>query len=165
MAKRGPKPQPTVKKILRGNPGHRPLPENEPEFTVPSYIPEAPAHLDDGGKVEWARMAVELYPSGVMTEVDRAVLEVYCSEYSKWVTATLEIQKHGMLIKAQSGFPMQSPWLQIANKAQAEMRKWLCEMGCTPSSRSGVKAKPKEEAKDPLEEFIKKGKRLGALND
>jgi len=163
MAKRGPKPQPTVKKILHGNPGHRPLPENEPKFTIPDGVPEAPSSLDETGRSEWDRMAAELYKTGVMTEVDRTALEAYCSVYSIWLQATREIQEHGMLIKAQSGFPMQSPWLQIANKSQAEMRKWLCEMGCTPSSRSRVEAISPKEKKDPLEEFIKKGKRLESV--
>jgi len=162
MAKPGPRPQPTAKKKLRGNPGRRKLPKREPQPRRPTGIPRAPAHLDKGGQKEWRRMAREIYPTGVMTVVDRAVLEAYCSEYSKWIYATGQIQKHGMLIKAQSGFPMQSPYLQIANKAQGEMRKWLCEMGCTPSSRSRVETVPGEKD-DPLEEFIKKGKKLEAV--
>ena len=163
MAKPGPRPQPTAKKKLHGNPGRRALPKREPKPRVPSGIPRAPSHLDKGGQKEWRRMAKEIYPTGVMTVVDRAVLEAYCSEYSKWIFATGQIQKHGMLIKAQSGFPMQSPYLQIANKAQAEMRKWLCELGCTPSSRTRVERAPKDEKKDPLKEFQNKGKRLSIV--
>ena len=163
MAKPGPRPQPTAKKKLHGNPGKRPLPKNEPEPRMEDGIPGAPDHLDELGKKEWDRMAAELYPIGVMTVVDRTALEAYCSEYSKWVYASQQIQKHGMLIKAQSGFPMQSPYLQIANKSQAEMRKWLCELGCTPSSRTRVERAPKVEEKDPLKEFQEKGKRPEAV--
>ena len=88
MAKPGPRPQPTAKKKLHGNPGRRPLPENEPEPRMEDGIPGAPDHLDALGKKEWDRMAAELYPIGVMTVVDRTALEAYCSEYSKWVFAT-----------------------------------------------------------------------------
>ena len=126
-------------------------------------IPEAPDHLDELGKKEWDRMAAELYPIGVMTVVDRTALEAYCSEYSKWVAATLKIQEDGMLITTHTGFPMQSPYLQIANKAQAEMRKWLCELGCTPSSRTRVERAPAAEEKDPLKEFQEKGGKLGLV--
>jgi len=163
MAKPGPRPTPTAKKKLHGNPGRRPLPENEPEPRMEDGIPEAADHLDELGKKEWDRMAAELYPTGVMSVVDRTALEAYCSEYSKWVFASGQIQKHGMLIKAQSGFPMQSPYLQIANKSQAEMRKWLCELGCTPSSRTRVSRVQKDEKKDPLQEFQDKGGRIGLV--
>ena len=152
MGKPGPRPQPTAKKKLRGNPGRRPLPKREPKPRVPKGIPTAPRHLDKAAQKEWRRMAKELYPTGVMTVVDRTALEAYCSEYSKWVFASGQIQKHGMLIKAQSGFPMQSPYLTIANKAQGEMRKWLVEFGMTPSSRAGLKV-DKVKPKGKVSEF------------
>ena len=163
MARPGPKPQPTAKKKLHGNPGKRPLPKNEPEPRIETEIPEAPDFLDELGRNEWDRMAAELYPTGVMTVVDRTALEAYCSEYSKWVFATKKIQEDGMTLNSLSGFPMQTPYLQIANKSQAEMRKWLCELGCTPSSRTRVSRVQKDEEKDPLEEFQKKGGRLGLV--
>lgn len=162
MAKPGRKPKPTAKRKLQGNPERRPLPKDEPQLRVPSKIPRAPSHLDKVAQKEWRRMAKELYPTGVMTVADKTALEAYCGEYSKWVLATQQIQKYGMLIKAQSGFPMQSPYLQISNKAQAEMRKWLVELGCTPSSRSRVVAKkPKKE--DPLKDFQKRGGTIQAV--
>jgi P27 family predicted phage terminase small subunit len=150
MAKPGPKTKPTKLKVLHGNPGRRPLPEDEIEPVQEVKIPMAPRYLDKAGKKEWRRISKELHPMGLMANVDLTALSAYCSEYSKWIYATTQIQKHGMLIKAQSGFPMQSPYLQIANKAQAEMRKWLTEFGMTPSSRAGLKVegpKPQSKAK------------------
>jgi len=149
MAKPGPKTKPTKLKLLHGNPGKRKLPEDEVEPGHTVKIPMAPRYLDKVAKKEWKRIAKELHPMGLMANVDLTALSAYCSEYSKWIYSTGQIQKHGMLIKAQSGFPMQSPYLQIANKAQAEMRKWLTEFGMTPSSRAGMKVespKPKSKA-------------------
>ena len=162
MAKPGRRPQPTIKKKLLGNPGRRPLPKNEPEPSIPKEIPEAPDHLDEIAKAEWNCMAAELYPIGVMTVVDRAALEVYCCEYSLWVNAYKKIREHGTIIKSQSGYPAQSPHLAIANKAQAEMRRWLCELGCTPSSRTRIEVAPKKK-ESALEKFQKKGGRIGVV--
>ena len=162
MAKPGPRPQPTIKKKLLGNPGRRPLPKNEPEPSIPDEIPKASDHLDELATAEWNRMAAELYPIGVMTVVDRAALEAYCYNFSVWVQASEQILKHGMVIKAQSGFPVQTPYLAIANKAQAEMRRWLCELGCTPSSRTRIEVAPPPKA-SALEKFQKKGGRIGVV--
>lgn len=163
MAKTGPKPQPTELKRLRGNPGRRPLPKNEPKPRVSSGLPRAPTYLDKKAQNEWRRMVKELHPIGLLTNIDLTALSAYCSSYSIWVDAITKIQKHGPLIKAQSGFPMQSPYLQIANKAQGEMRKWLIEFGMTPSSRTRVKPEKSGDKKDPLKEFQKKGKKLEAV--
>jgi len=162
MAKPGPRPQPTIKKKLLGNPGRRPLPKNEPEPSIPEEIPKASEHLDELATAEWNRMAAELYPIGVMTVVDRSALEAYCYNFSVWIQASEQIRKHGMVIKAQSGFPVQTPFLAIANKAQAEMRRWLCELGCTPSSRTRVEVAPKKK-ESALEKFQKKGGKIGVV--
>ena len=161
--KRGPAPQPTVKRKLHGNPGRRPYPKNEPKPEKSEKIPLAPRHLDKVAQKEWRRMAKELHPIGLLTNIDLTALAAYCSTYSLWVDAITKIQKHGPLIKAQSGFPMQSPYLQIANKSQAEMRKWMVEFGLTPSSRTRITVEKPKEKKDPLAEFQARGKKLEAV--
>lgn len=158
MGKPGPRTTPTVIKMIKGNPGRRPLSENEPKPEIADRVPAAPRHLDDLAKKEWKRMAKELHQLGLLTNIDITALAAYCASYSLWVSAMLQIQKHGVLIKAQSGFPMQSPYLQIANKAQGEMRKWLVEFGMTPSSRAGLKVdKPKSKSKTQSFRDRKKG--------
>jgi len=161
--KPGRAPQPTVLKKLRGNPGRRPLPKNEPQPRKSTGIPRAPSHLDKIAQKEWRRATKELHPIGLLSNIDLTAFEAYCMTYSIWITAYENIQKHGVLIKAQSGFPMQSPYLQIANKAMIEMRKWLIEFGMTPSSRSRVTVDKGIKEKDPLIEFQKKGKKLEAV--
>ena len=93
---------------------------------------------------------------GLLTKVDLDMLGSYCMEYVTWLEAEMNLQEHGKLIKAQSGFPMQSPWLPIRNKAADKMKKIAVEFGMSPSSRSRVTVeKPKEV--DPMEDFLKRG--------
>ncbi len=42
------------------------------------------------------------------------------------------------MIKSPTGYPVQSPWLAIANKAQAQMLKALAELGISPTSQAKV---------------------------
>ena len=159
--KPGPRPQPTAKKKLRGNPGRRPLPKNEPQPKISRNIPLAPRHLDRVAQKEWRRMAKELHPLGLLTNIDLTMLAMYCSAYSDWVYAQQMIQKHGMLVMTNN-VPNQSPYMQISNKAAEKMLKYLPEFGASPSSRSRVEAK-EVKPKDPLKEFQEKGKKLQAV--
>ena len=51
----GVRPKPTVLKVLNGNPGKRPLNENEPQFS--KKIPDCPKYIQDDGiaYAEWNR--------------------------------------------------------------------------------------------------------------
>ena len=160
MPKPGPKPKPTNFKKLTGNPGKRALPKDEPRPKRADKLPSAPRHLDRVAKKEWRRIGSILHAAGVLTDADLTALAAYCATYSLWIDAQMQIQKHGVLIKAQSGFPMQSPYLQISNKAMGEMRKWLVEFGGTPSSRARVAVEKPKKEKDPLAEFKERGGKL-----
>ncbi len=76
----------------------------------------------------------------VLSELDRAVLAAYCSAYGLWLEAVAAIQKHGAMVKSPSGFPMQSPYMAVANKQIEIMIRIAAEFGLTPSSRSRVSA-------------------------
>ncbi|MEO0035368.1 MAG: hypothetical protein RLZZ501_1391, partial [Pseudomonadota bacterium] len=62
----GRRPTPTHLKLVRGNPGKRPL--NEAEPTPARALPSPPAHMSDEAKVAWGRMATLLDQMGVLTE-------------------------------------------------------------------------------------------------
>jgi len=153
MAKPGPKPKPTTIKKNTGNPGRRPLPKNEPVLERPARMPAAPAILTDVGKKHWRTMGKKLFKVGLLTEIDLDAFAAYCQHYETWHEATRNIKKHGMLIKAQSGFPMLSPYYTIQAKESAAMLRCLTEFGMTPSSRTRVEI-PKEPEKDGMEEFF-----------
>ena len=132
----GRRPKPTRIKLLTGNPGKRPLNEDEPQ-PEPS-IPDCPAELSELARREWDRLAIEFGPLRVITNLDRAALAAYCGAYALWAEATEAIQKFGVMIKSPSGFPVQSPYLAIANRQTEIMMRIASEFGLTPASRSRI---------------------------
>jgi P27 family predicted phage terminase small subunit len=134
----GRKPKPTKLKLVDGNPGKRPLNESEPDPDQEEECPQAPERLNDVAKAEWDRIAPELYNLGLLTKIDTAALEAYCSAYARWLEAEDKIRELGMLVKAPSGYPIQTPYLSIANKAIEQIKAFLTEFGMTPSSRSRI---------------------------
>lgn len=147
----GRRPVPTSLKLVRNNPGKRRLNDSEPE--PETKLPAPPEHLSDEAKREWERAGELLAGMGLVSEFDRAALSACCQSWSRWVEAEESLRQYGVVVKSPSGYPMQSPFLAIANKAMEQMRSFLIEFGMTPASRTRVHAEPLLEH-DPLQEFL-----------
>jgi P27 family predicted phage terminase small subunit len=132
----GRKPKPTILKLIAGNPGKRPINENEPQTKC--EIPSCPENLQGVAREEWGRITAELYSMGLIDRLSRAAIAGYCEHYEQWVEASKNVRKFGTVVKSKSGYPVQSPYLGIMNRALSEMRKFMVEFGMTPSSRSRV---------------------------
>lgn len=141
---RGRKPKPTAQKQLEGNPGKRRLNTTEPEFPPPAKEDEPPMELldDTAAITEWRRLLPLMKAARVLTEADRGSLLALCQQWSRYLDASREVKKHGMVVKAPSGYPIPNPYLSIANKALQHCVKLWAELGLTPSSRSRVSTTP-----------------------
>lgn len=149
---RGRKPKPTSLKVLQGNPGKRPINVEEPNF--PALESDCPEYLGPIAVREWARMKGLFTIQNIFTEADRACLAAYCVCYGRWVEAETHVREMGIMVTSPSGFPMQNPWLSVANKALQQMNKITPEFGMTPSSRSRVKTIPKETEDSELTRML-----------
>ena len=141
---RGPPPQPTVLKLLKGNPGKRPLNEDEPQPEVLATF-DPPPSLSKAAADHWKIIAPLLAGNRLLTELDVDALSMYCEAKANWAHAIAEYSKEP-IITAPSGYPMISPYHAIASKAFDQMSKLLTEFGLTPSSRTriGVSARGPE---------------------
>ncbi len=145
---RGRRPKPTMLKLATGNPGRRPINEAEPQ--PGAAVPEAPAELSPAAKAEWDRLAGDLVALKMMTALDRAALAAYCQAYAMWSEAITAVQQFGTMVKSPSGYPIQSPYVSIANKQAEIMIRIAAEFGFTPASRSRI-AVPQEREPDLLD--------------
>lgn len=123
-------------KALTGNPGKRPL--NPAELNPEPAMPECPAELGPVARREWDRLVGELAALRLLTNLDRAALAAYCGAYALWAEAMEAIQKYGTMIKSPTGYPIQSPYVAIANRQAEIMMRIASEFGFTPASRSRV---------------------------
>ena len=64
--------------------------------------------------------AAQLVKLNLITHLDRGALATYCGAYALWAEAMVQIQKYGTMVKSPTGYPMQSPYLSVANM-QAEL--------------------------------------------
>jgi P27 family predicted phage terminase small subunit len=140
---RGRRPKPSRVKVLTGNPGKRPLNAKEP--MPEAKVPDCPAELGPVARREWDRLASERGKLRILTALDRSILAAYCNAYGLWAEATEAIQKFGTMVKSPSGFPIQSPYVAIANRQAEIMMRIASEFGFTPASRSRISTPAKRE--------------------
>jgi P27 family predicted phage terminase small subunit len=154
---RGRKPLPTEVKRVRGNPGKRPLNDREPQPR--RVVPRCPDFLDEDAKREWRRVTRLLERNGIVTELDGPTLMAFCQAFSRWAVAERNLQKYGtVILSPDKNFPIQSPYLSIANMAMEQMVKIATEFGMTPSSRSRVTTVPGLGPPDEFDLYLERGR-------
>lgn len=156
MATRGRKPTPSAIKELEGNPGKRPLNENEPK--PQKKAPSCPKWLEPEAKKEWRRLAKQMEQIGILTEVDMAAFAGYCQAYARWKEAEEFISQHGTIVKTPSGYYQQVPQVSIA-QTYLKIMNWFAEQfGLTPASRSRiVAADVGKDSEDEMEKILNGG--------
>lgn len=124
--------KPTKLKILTGNPGGRPLPENEPQPTgeavMPAWLPDYPKAV-----AVWNEVAPRIQAMGLLTDADQETFARYC-------TLTAEHRKD----------PEKFPASKMARLDSLEAR-----FGMDPSSRARLGGAGKKNA--PGNPFAKLG--------
>jgi P27 family predicted phage terminase small subunit len=117
-------------------------------------VPVCPPELGEIARGEWNRLVGELAALRMITNLDRAALAAYCGAYALWAEATEAIQKYGTMIKSPSGYPVQSPYVSIANRQAEIMMRIASEFGFTPASRSRISTPT--QAEPPMFDFIQR---------
>jgi P27 family predicted phage terminase small subunit len=149
---RGRRPVPTNLKVLHGNPGKRPLNQNEPK--PKQERPACPPDLSKVARKEWRRIVPILEGLGILTRVDRAALAAYCESWARWREAERKIAETNLVIKTKSGNVIENPYYSISKRERELMHKFLIEFGMTPSSRSKLSVHARE-ADDPFEQWMR----------
>ena len=152
MGRRGPRPTPTTTLRLRGSWRANTRPgEPRPELSTPT----CPDHLTTAAQDEWKRIVPQLERLGLLSQLDRAALALYCVAYGRWATAEKDLAVLGLVVKTKDGNLIQNPYLWIANRAAKQMHEMLAEFGMTPSSRTRLSVTPPTEADSAKQRFFK----------
>lgn len=155
MATVGRKPKPTKLRELQGNPGHRPLPKEEPKPRQTK--PTRPLWLLPEAKREWTRVVAELDALELLTIVDRAALAAYCQAYARAVEAEQVVTKEGTTYTTDTGQMKPRPEMVIALREWQAVRAFAAEFGLTPSSRVRMAVPKGRGEEDPFEEWMRSG--------
>ena len=143
----GPPPIPLQLRLLRGNPGKRPI-RAEPEPVQAPTCPEPPPFVVGYAADEYWRVAPELHRLGLLTVLDLMPLCAYAVSYARWRTAEEALARmaeadpvtHALLVKGADGNPRRNPLVKIAADAADDMVTYAGNFGMTPVARSRIAA-------------------------
>lgn len=151
-AKMGRTPAPTSLKVLRGNPGQRPLNAEEP--IPPPADPNPPSNLAGVALEKWDEMVDLLSKMGVFTAADRQPLQRYCLMYEQWLALEAHCREHGWTQVTQSGYSQITAEATLIKSLRADMLAIERQFGMTPAARSSIKAPGASAPENPLAAYI-----------
>jgi P27 family predicted phage terminase small subunit len=131
-------PTPLKLKLLRGNPGCRPI-KPEPQPRSAKECPLPPAHLSEYARCEWHRIGPELHRLGLLTVLDETSFAAYCCAYGHWRMAEELLSREDLLVAGER-HGVANPLLKIAAQAARDLIRFGAEFGLTPSARARVTA-------------------------
>jgi P27 family predicted phage terminase small subunit len=118
--------------------GHDKEPRHLTDAEMESFMALCPTELGPVARAEWKRVVPVLMELKLLKHLDLAIVGLYCSAYASWLEATQAIQEFGSVIKTASGYPVQSPFVAIANHQASVIMKCANELCLTPASRIKV---------------------------
>jgi P27 family predicted phage terminase small subunit len=145
MGKRGPKATPTKLKELRGNPGKRPLPVDEPEPVA--EVPMVPRGMKTHHKLAvtfWEEHGEAMAGLGVLTAADAGAWRLMAHHYEMALLALKQVEREGLTRRDEAGVERKHPALQIWRDNSRLFLKYAAEFGLTPSGRVGLKVEPRK---------------------
>jgi phage terminase small subunit len=141
VGKRGPRPTPTALRVLRGNPGKRPLSGDEPQ-PAPLGTLEAPVWLDELAGAIWADLAPKAHGLGLLTELDRPRFAMLCGHLARW-------QRHYQADPDGSDHTKAG----LLRREAEIVARLSAAFGLDPASRVALRVS-KKPAADSLDDFL-----------
>lgn len=145
MGRRGPPPEPTEIKVLKGTATKKDL-ANTPEPAKADTAAggfEPPDHLNAEACAEWRRVVEGYRGARLFSTVDRAALATYCTLWAVHVDAVRQLNSGGILKRAagskarsKSVGEVMSPYFRIMRETADQMRAYMREFGLTPAARA-----------------------------
>jgi P27 family predicted phage terminase small subunit len=168
MGARGPMPEPTALRLLKGRTNHRKLPQGEPR--VRALIPECPDHLPEAAQAKWAEVVSEMrMVPGWITLLDGDVLAIYCAAWARLVAADAFLAANGLtyeyelyrtekneetgraeevLVRARKAHPE----VKIARDERVALMQLGDRLGLSPASRTRISIKPTDDDPEDLDD-------------
>ena len=128
---------PSALKEMQG----RRVPKDEPK-PEPMASLAPPRYLSPAGQAEWIRCARPLAQAGILTELDRGVLTLYCDAVADYcdVVEALADAEAGRPVRLV-GVHTQQSLLKLKMVCRQEVLRFAIPLGMAPTARVGLSAK------------------------
>ncbi len=136
MGQRGPAPQPTRLKLLRGETRPSRVNYSEPLPARTDFSP--PTELNAEARQVWNEVVEAVAHTGMLTAADLHTLRLYCEAAVRYREADRLYAETGPLTRGQAGELVKNPLHQIVRDNATLMLQLAGKLGLTPAARSGL---------------------------
>lgn len=147
MTKPGPRPKSAEQRRQAGNPGNRPINENEPAPVAGA--PPKPDHLDEVASQTWDWLVDKLDETRTLRTCDQSVMTRYCIAWSRNVALAKAIHRQNMVDSVGGIIAMSDKgqtYISASASAESMYSKMLADaekkLGLSPADRLGIQADP-----------------------
>lgn len=151
MGTRGPVKTSATKNRLRGNPGRRNRKTAKAKAANKKATgPSMPKWLGKDGSAEWRRVVGRLVQMGILDELDRTALALYCRAFEEYCRARREVEAEGFTATTDKGNLIQHPAVGVMHRAWGNVLKAAGQLGLTPLARRRLEMDEGPDESDPL---------------
>lgn len=141
VGKRGPAPQPTALKLLKGETRASRLNTDAPKPIKVNPIP--PTDLGPRAREVWDRQLASMAASGWLTPVDGDALRAYCEAVERYEEGARLLRGSGPLVMGARGTKerpeyVRNPLHQVVRDNAMLIRLFARDLGFVPSGREGL---------------------------
>ncbi len=115
----------------------RPKKPTGPQATAPGGCPERPSGLSAIASQEWETLVCELTELGIISQVDRACVEMAARYAGHYHEAAAEVARDGLTVQTKQGVKA-NPSIRARDDSARIRKTYLEALGLTPASRSRV---------------------------
>ena len=137
--------------------GSRRVADRADEVRPEPVAPDPPEWLRGAALEEWEYLVPRLARLGLLAEIDRPTLAVYCEAWASFVAATAAIRASGLALLDGRGSPRVSPFVSVQRQAANDLLRYGRALGLSPSWRAGLTG----EAGTPRDELARFRERWG----
>ena len=156
--RRGPAPEPAVRKKAKGNPGKRPIPEeieigagslhgaglagtdSDGEGGAASAVPTIPPPewLNEDGLTVWNRLAPRLASMKILQSIDADTFARYCQNFGRWVRLQRTLDEEGETYVSESAhgtYTRSHPAFMQAQRLDRDLMMQEASFALNPADR------------------------------
>lgn len=104
-------------------------------------LPECPDYLTDLAKKHWAEIAPSLSKRGIINELDRDALGIYCSLMARFIELDQKLDTAGMTQMTKTGYEAETGTFTAWNKLLKPIMNYAKQLGLTPPARIAIHAR------------------------
>jgi P27 family predicted phage terminase small subunit len=162
MGARGPVGKSSAELKARGSRLTAKRRREEQRAAGPAVAPGCPAFLSREAKAEWRRVTKLLTQAGLIAELDRGALAIWCNGWGDFCEACAQIASRGdrgLVMTGSGGNLVVSPWVKIKAGAADRLLAVAPQLGLSPAARARLRGvETAGPTQDEFDSFLNRGR-------